>query len=191
MPAPLTVRIDETNGRLSFSRTLILGSEYTLTFSGITQELEDGAVPMLVLFDCDNRAVAKSIGSEITLNSINFIRLFEGKSNTQITLHGYVYVGSTVLGVGMVFVHWSPLSFEWGDPVNIIGIGQLWASHTQNTQNPHNVTAEQVGAAPEQHEHTMADLSDFKVVLSLPDGSQAELKIIEEGGVILPYWVKL
>lgn len=189
MPAAIQIKTDETNGRLSFSRNLILGSEYSLSFVGI-EESENP--PLLVLFDCDWKPLAKSTSDgTLKLNTIDLVKFFDGRGKTTQTIHAYVYVGASILGTGMVFIHWSPLSFEFGDPVNILGLSQLWAGHIQNTQNPHNVTAEQTGAAPVKHTHVLADISDFKVILELPNGDKAQLKITEEGGAILPYWERL
>lgn len=39
-------------------------------------------------------------------------------------------------------------------------------SHTNNTSNPHNVTYKQAGAAPEDHEHTIEDVSELQTALN-------------------------
>ena len=46
-------------------------------------------------------------------------------------------------------------------------------THMQDTYNPHNVTAQQIGAAEEQHIHTISDLPVTVSTTDLEDGVSA------------------
>ena len=55
-----------------------------------------------------------------------------------------------------------------GSPVQLFSTAQGTLQHIQNQQNPHHVTADQVGAAASAHAHRLDDLSNVHISASTP-----------------------
>ena len=157
MSTALTVKVDEVNGRLVFSRILFLGSEYAITWEGLAV---GAANPTLALFDCDGNALCVSVPAtgEFKLNTLELVELFNGNKKAR-AIHAYAYADSVVMATGLSTLLWSPLSFDVSDdPVSIAGIAALWAEHTGSTLLHVGAnTLAQIGAAEAVHEHNLAD----------------------------------
>jgi YD repeat-containing protein len=71
-------------------------------------------------------------------------------------------------------------TLEWDDEINgnfdilditIKGLELVLLSHINNTNNPHQVTYTQVGAAPASHTHTKSSISDLETITTTPNPS--------------------
>jgi len=178
MSTTLRVTIKEATGRIKLSRALFLGSEYDLTFVGTAE----GEVPTIVMYDCNGDALVTSAAGELKLNTLELAALFEADDESPKTVHIYCYLDSVTLAHGVAVLYWSPLSFEYGDPVDIQGIKALWDSHIDDTANPHNVTAAQIGAAEDDHTHDVSTLT-----VNAPGGGEYRIKYEFVDGELTDY----
>ena len=135
MSTALTVAVDEVNGRLSVSRALFLGSEYLLTFTG----LSEGASPTLALYDCEGNVLALSdpIAGTLKLNTPELVAAFEGSTKSR-AIHFYLYEDSAVLATGPIPVAYSPLEFTLTTDPNLgsVGIGLLFPDGVRRVMKP-------------------------------------------------------
>lgn len=113
--AALVVSIVPGEGRLSFSRMLVVGSLYELTVAGV-----DGAVE-LIITDHRGNALAASAAGELSLATMQMQDAFRGRRHcpTAMVLHVYAYVDQAVVAEGAVIVRWAPFVFEGERPLPI------------------------------------------------------------------------
>ena len=180
MSTALTIRVDETKGRLSFSRYLVLGSEYDLAFDGI----DEGSAPTIVVTNSSDEIIGQSVAGQLKMNTASMASLFENGSSTRPkSIRIYAYEDSVVLGIGIATLMWSPLSFENGaEPELVSGLSAAIADHVADTDNPHNVTAAQAGAAPLYHTHD--EYGNTVPVFQGWDGKFYQIRIVDGGGGI-------
>ncbi len=182
MSTALQITVHETSGSIKLSRKLFLGSEYDLTFVGDGIEALDQ--PSVILYDCQGSAVGQSSGTELKLNTLALAELFDDSKRPQ-CIHMYVYLDEVVLGTKKVIIAYSPISFEYGDPVDIQGIKELWDSHIDDTANPHSVTCAQIGASETTHNHDMSDL-----IINAPGGDEYRMGFEFVDGQLTFYFAK-
>lgn len=183
MSTALTVTVQETKGRLRFSRVLTLGSEYTIHWDGVAPDTEN----RLVLTNpCTDEILAQSDENDlIKLNGISLFNLFSDKKRP-ISIYAYAYSDSVVLGYGNVICNYTPLSFELGpDPELAVGLADAIYDHIHDTDNPHNVTFLQTGAAAALHTHSISDLPIFA-----PDGKEYRMMFKYTGGQLTFYFIE-
>ena len=180
MSTTLTVTVDESKGRLSFSRNLVLGSEYDLAWEG-----EGTAVPTLILFNAAGEVIGQSVAGVLKLNTASLSSLFaNGTATRPKCVNCYAYDDSTVMGTGIAILCYSPLSFESGaEPELATGLADSIAAHVADVANPHNVTLAQVGAAAAAHTHQIEDLS-----IVMPDDKVYRMRFKYVGGEPAQYF---
>lgn len=174
MSTTLAITVDEPKGKLIFSRVVVLGSEYDLTWAGAGL-----ATPTLVLTNpITDEILAVSVADELKLNTIALINLFTDSYKRPRTIWAYAYADSVVLGSGHVILEYSPLSFESGpDPELVTGLSDRITAHVANVLNPHQVTLAQVGAAAASHTHNIGDLK-----FQMPDSKWYKFVFVYAGG---------
>ena len=180
MSTAVTVTINETKGRIYFSRVLTLGSEYDVGWDG-----EGEASPSLILTNplTDEVLAQTDESGVLKLNSVALSNFFKDSRKPK-TVYGYAYDDSVVMGYGNAIINYTPLSFELGDdPELSTGLSDAIAEHVADTDNPHNVTLAQVGAAAAAHTHSIADLAIYA-----PDGTEYRMKFKYKGGKLTHYY---
>lgn len=175
MSTTLSIVINESKGLLTFSRVVVLGSEYTLSWSG-----NGTTTPTLVLTNpATDEILAISAAGAIKLNTPALINLFSDTYKRPRTIWAYAYDEHVVMGRGHVILEYSPLSFESGDdPELVTGLSERIAEHMADVANPHHVTLAQVGAAAASHIHDVADLK-----FQMPDGKYYKFVFLYAGGL--------
>ena len=178
MSTTLTTTIDESKGRLQFSRYLVMGSEYSLAFVGAGT-----STPTLVLTNSAGAIIGQSVAGTLKLNTASMISLFaDGQSQRPKSINVYAYADSVVMGAGIAILCWSPLSFESGaEPEIVTGLADAIAAHIADKSNPHVVTAAQAGAAPLYHTHSESGAT-FPIFQGT-DGKFYQIVVIAIGGI--------
>lgn len=176
MSTAVTVTINETKGRIYFSRVLTLGSEYDVSWDG-----EGEASPSLILTNPLTDEILAQTDEEgiLKLNSVALANFFKDSRKPK-TVYGYAYADSVVFGYGNAIINYTPLSFELGeDPELATGLSDAITNHIADEANPHNVTLAQVGAAAYDHTHSMSDLAIYA-----PDGKEFRMQFKYIGGYL-------
>ncbi len=180
MSTAVTVTINETKGRIYFSRVLTLGSEYDVSWDG-----EGEASPSLILTNPLTDEILAQTDEEgiLKLNSVALANFFKDSRKPK-TVYGYAYADSVVFGYGNAIINYTPLSFELGeDPELATGLSDAITNHIADEANPHNVTAAQIGAATSSHTHSLSDLPIYA-----PDGREWRMKFKYIGGYLTIYF---
>jgi hypothetical protein len=184
MSTALTITVDEINGRLKFSRSIFLGSEYDITWAGLAAGAPN---PTLSLFDCYGNALCVSVAAtgSLKLNTLELIALWENMSRNSKAVHAYAYEDSVILGTSVIPLTWSPLSFEVGpSPVSIIGIKDLLEAHIlDSTIHVGTGTLAQIGGATAVHQHNATD-----GLFILQDNILYQMKFAHVGGQLTSYY---
>lgn len=181
MSTVVTVTVNQIKARLAFSRVLTLGSEYTVAWDG-----EGTLSPSLILTNplTDEVLAQTDEAGVLKLNTLALVNFFRDNNRRPKTAYGYAYADSVVLGYGNAIINYSPLSFEEGaDPELATGLADAIQNHIADTNNPHNVTAAQIGAATSSHTHSLSDLPIYA-----PDGREWRMKFKYIGGYLTIYF---
>lgn len=180
MSTALTVTIYEAKARLKFSRVLTLGSEYDVSWDG-----EGDASPSLIITNpqTDEVLAQTDESGELAMNTLELRNLFTDINRRPKSLYAYAYADDVVMGYGNVIVQYSPLDFTDGDsPELATALADAISNHIADTDNPHNVTLAQVGAAAASHTHD-AD----EIIYNFGD-SQYVQKLKWKDGVVTNYF---